>query len=101
MLASSIPDKGYSRNTLCVYTVNARSVNVERTGHFTSTSQSIQVIYFNEKMLISNLVHIAIKSSVGHLGKWTQHPHENCVHINLYYMVNYLYVFAVAFSIES
>jgi hypothetical protein len=44
---------------------------------------------------------IEIKSSVGHLGKWTQHPHENCVHINLYYMVNYLYVFAVAFSIES
>jgi hypothetical protein len=42
-----------------VYTVNARSVNVERTGHFTSTSQGIQVIYFNEKMLISNLVHIA------------------------------------------
>ena len=44
---------------------------------------------------------IEIKSSVGHLGKWTQHPHKNCVHINLYYMVNYLYVFDVAFSIES
>ena len=44
---------------------------------------------------------IEIKSSVGHLGKWTQHPHTNFVHINLYYMVNYLYVFAVAFSIES
>ena len=40
-------------------TVNARSLNVERTGYFTLTSQSIQVISFNEKTLISNLVRIA------------------------------------------
>ena len=44
---------------------------------------------------------IEMKSRVGHCGKWTQHPHKSFVHINLYYMVNYVYVFAVVFSISN